>query len=268
MNDPFPNQDSIACGGYGQWIAKHREQHRKWFDLFRRIVSLCHSVRQNLSWNASDRQQLFVISLYLRSISLFEGVYVLAEKGLMAESRILSRSLLELSFILGAALKDRTFADGYVSSWNVRERKLRTQALPHLEQGGAAESVARISAQLRECEAASEGVNELKIEAISHLAGLHQLYETEYRALCRNTHIGLHDLDQYLVREEANRVTAFQWGPSDNHFEFSVKQPMHTMLQVVAAFFHSQQIDESTEWKRLAEELVALSPSAQTPASY
>lgn len=210
-----------------------------------------------------DQQQFFIISHYLRSISLFESACILAGKGLMAESRILSRSLLELTFILVAAVRDKDFVTEYVSSKDIEERKLRSQSLPFLREFLSAEMTEKIEAQLDEYEVKSKDTTKWEIWKIADLAELRCLYETDFRVLSGSTHIGSRDLDQYLVKNERGHLIGFQWGPSDDYLELSVSLPMHSMLLILDSVCRKYEIDESEEMARIKEKWLALQPSSR-----
>ena len=257
VKEAFP-LSSVLNGHGDTWVSAHRERNRTWFELYSRIDALCHKVRAQLRWDANDPQRRFVNALYHRSLSLFESVYVIAEKGFMAESRILSRSLLELTFVLVAALKDKTFPEKYASGIAASETKLLNQSLPHLTQYLPQEKLEKLKKQQRGLQPASKGINPNKVEPISILAGLHDRYDTAYRALCRSTHVGPHDLDQYLVLDQQRRITGFQYGPSSDHFEMSMFISADTMMLILRSVCPYNNIDAIQEWMQLAGELTKL----------
>lgn len=244
----------------GEWVATHRERNRAWFETYKRLDLLCHRVRAKLRCPKNDKPRFFVDALYLRSLGLFEAISILAEQGLVGESLIISRSLLELCFVLVAAAKDKDFAKECLSGSDVSELRLMRCSLPRLKDQVPAELMQRLEMRQQELERASKSVTGANIEETSKRAGLHDRYDLDYRALCRYTHFSPYNLDQYLAMDMDKQceVVGFRWGPSDHNFGLSMTESAHTMMEIVKTVCSYHNLDERGELDRIASELARL----------
>ncbi|MBI4661492.1 MAG: hypothetical protein HY735_21940 [Verrucomicrobia bacterium] len=108
--------------GFCVWRERNREWHRDLFALHEAIDSLGHTALGLTGFSQDDKLKMSVVLILVRALSMFEAMHLLAERGLIAEFRLLGRCLLELAFNLGALIKADGFFDEYVAK-SLRERK-------------------------------------------------------------------------------------------------------------------------------------------------
>ena len=51
-----------------------------------------------------------MVALYMRTLTLYQSIYFIAQRGLLAETRILLRSLIETVFYLAALSNDESIS--------------------------------------------------------------------------------------------------------------------------------------------------------------
>jgi hypothetical protein len=87
------------------WILKIRSNHSDFFDLAADMNKLSQKVLFDLKANSRNPHEIIMESLFIRCLNTFQGLVLLAERGMMAQSRILARALMEALFRLCALSK-------------------------------------------------------------------------------------------------------------------------------------------------------------------
>ena len=72
-----------------QWIEKHRKENSEWFELCEEINRFSHSTMFTMTIHNKYLPKLIVASLYIRAMSNFQGIILLAERGMMNEAKSL-----------------------------------------------------------------------------------------------------------------------------------------------------------------------------------
>ena len=88
-----------------------RQRHRERFDLADQVSDLGQRLMPQIAAVPRSQQNLLACGYFVRGLQTLQGSVLMAERGMVAEARILLRSALETLFYLGAALKDKEFAN-------------------------------------------------------------------------------------------------------------------------------------------------------------
>jgi hypothetical protein len=87
-------------------IANIRADFAPWFDAVTAFNTLGMRVLPNVKADQSSNQQLVVAALYGRVLTSFQAAVLLAERGLLADARIVVRGAAETAIVLVAVEKD------------------------------------------------------------------------------------------------------------------------------------------------------------------
>ncbi len=90
-------------------IATIRERHAPWFAFVEKLNCLAMTVLLREAPKVND--EVYLGTLYARSVTMFQGAVRLAERGLAAESRTLVRGCAETAIALGCVRRDKSFFD-------------------------------------------------------------------------------------------------------------------------------------------------------------
>lgn len=167
------------------WIDKFRAQFKEWFELADELNRHCHALMFKIDAHSGDMEEVLVATLYLRSMTTFQSVVLLAERGLTAQGKMLARCMFDSIFPLCAISNDRDhkyFVD-YIEAdlisrknFTKKYRKLTTAKEEHLRELNALES------ELKK-EIENGKVKELKTLDWAKRAGLEDWYHSAYSTL-------------------------------------------------------------------------------------
>ncbi|OPY84479.1 MAG: hypothetical protein A4E72_02214 [Syntrophus sp. PtaU1.Bin208] len=97
-----------------QWIEKHRSENRQWFSLCENINQFSHDTMFKTSVHNEYLPEIIVALLYVRAMSNFQGIILMAERGMINEAKALMRCLLECVFAIVAVEKDKEIVNQFV----------------------------------------------------------------------------------------------------------------------------------------------------------
>ena len=89
-----------------QTITGFRKRYSEWFGLSDEVNRYCHQLMHNLDVHSGDMEEVIVATLYLRSMEIFQGAIILAERGLTAPAKMLARCIFDSTFPLCAISND------------------------------------------------------------------------------------------------------------------------------------------------------------------
>jgi hypothetical protein len=162
-----------------------------------------------------DRQQVVVSSLLPRLLTAFQGGLLLAERGLSAELKLLTRKVLEVTFRIAAIARDADVAEKYIQSDEMNRKKLLSKLRRLRTVTHTTEELATIDQLETEVKAAVQAaqIKELSIEWYAEKAGMSDFYNSVYAYLSQSAHANVRDLDALVERDVHGEPEAFRYGP-------------------------------------------------------
>jgi hypothetical protein len=215
------------------WIGKIRAKHLKFFELADETNELCQSSMFELEPHSKHLQELLAASLFLRSISGYQATILLAERGMMPESRVMARTMLETIFSLCAIQKEPKLANDYAREDQHNRLKFLNK-FKVLHGGNLPDDVTQDELVELENELKQDiGKNQSKVrstEQWAEKAGMHDWYLSAYAMLSMSVHTKVRDLEDYMIRDNKEEVREFQWGPSDIGIQEVLMTAIEAML--------------------------------------
>ena len=242
------------------WVRECRKRFEKWFVLTGDVNSL--AVDTIFQFDAHNKliHEMLLATLYLRTLHNYQGTILMAERGMMAQGRIMARSILDSVFPLVAIAKDQEFAATYAENHTLQQvkyfrkvQKLTTARLPDVD---APENLAR-AAELQE-QIDAKGIKHISTESIAERAGLGEWYLTAYSLLSGTVHARAGDLEEYLVLAPDDEIKEFDWGPKTKGMELLLMSAMESMLMGVEHAVTISPRHPSSRLEELRARLVAL----------
>lgn len=102
---PFSKNGFLGINAI-QASERYRSEHAEFFDHFTAVNRVSHQFIDTCNLDTRDGQQLFVGGLFLRSLTVFQAMLILTERGIASEVMTMLRSLLELKFQIHAIIAD------------------------------------------------------------------------------------------------------------------------------------------------------------------
>jgi hypothetical protein len=100
--------------GISTWTNGYHELYSPWLKIYTEFNSFAQDVLFRCDVPSGNLRLTLAKTLFIRILSNYQGVYLLAERGMEAETTILLRSLCEATFALVAILKQVDFAARYI----------------------------------------------------------------------------------------------------------------------------------------------------------
>lgn len=200
------------------WIEKYRTEHSGFFELANDANQLFQKAMLELDAHNQVPQEIIVASLYMRALSSYQGVILMAERGMIPEARVLTRSLLEVIFTLCAIIKNKDLTAIYIDEDKRKKlkflNKFRQLHNGNLPKDIDSNEIHKLEKELK-VEIEKDNIKIRKTEEWAKDAGLHDWYLTAYAVLSDSVHIKVSDLERHVVADENDVIKEFKWGPSD-----------------------------------------------------
>lgn len=234
------------------WTIKHRKVNAEYFNLCEDINKFCQKMMLSLEVHNEYLPEILVASLLARALSNFQGMILLAERGMINECKTLLRCLLEGAFAAVAIEKDTNFAIELVNNDSFQVRRalrayLKRKYLCLEDKKLAEEKLDAIEQNIKE-----QNIKEIKIRKIADKAGLLGLYNTAYRVLSGTIHASVRDLQQYLKINEKEKIIGLLWGPVIDDIDFVLLMGVESILHIVESIFQIFSIEDRKEFELLS----------------
>lgn len=192
-----------------KWIASNRSANSGWFIHVDKLNRLAQRAVFLVSADENSNREFVSILLFLRALFHFQAVVLLAERGMATEARSLARGSLEAAFCLKALVADEAFLDQLVRA-DAHHRKNIVTALTSPLQRDFLDSarIPELESFLSDLKASGDKTATLKVEQIAKMGGLHEVYQTVYRALSGDaSHVSASSLNRYVAEAADGKVT-------------------------------------------------------------
>lgn len=247
-----------------QWIEKHRKENSEWFELCEEINRFSHSTMFTMTIHNKYLPELIVASLYIRAMSNFQGIILLAERGMINEAKSLLRCLLECEFAVVAIDKDKTVVNQFVLEDQIQRRdylkaykRNKGIGIPHSQDAPSLEEIDTLLQDI-ECQIEKNNIKKLTKRNLSEKAGLISTYDSAYKLLSGTIHVNARDLEQYLELNEAGEVKRLLWGPDVKEIDVILLTAAETMLFVLTSTSHIFSLSYDEKWKGLIDKYNSL----------
>jgi len=216
---------SIAEQGFlspdiAHFVAKHRADNKAAFDL----ADDLNRTAQRLMLGTEVRMEGDVLSeknlaqlLFVRALSNFQGVVLLAERGAIVEARTLARTCLETVFALVAAVKmDGRFIDRMVANEMGSKSKGANWLLNRADRADYLHPKAdeKLQAFIDRLKADNEPTGAFGSEDMARRAGLDGLYMFFRQFSSDAAHPMLEALNRYIDNDRGGIGPEITWGPN------------------------------------------------------
>jgi hypothetical protein len=208
--------DGFLSRDITHWIEKHHTENKAWFELAEEINRFAQEQMLKLDIHNNDYQELLVAAGLFRTVSSFQGTYVLLERGMIFEAGTQLRGQIESMFVVAAAANEREFAHRYILSDGVHKLRLMKNLLNSNDEIKAIvdtsvswKEVVALKDQLK-----ADNINDIQIKNIAIAAGYLNWYTVVYTYLSQMAaHPTPLSLDSYLFAPDGKTATEFLWGP-------------------------------------------------------
>lgn len=235
------------------------QKHDGLWSLALKLNSAANKLQYNLSAHLNAPHELVGTPLYIRSISNYQAFLILVSKGMLHQSHIMLRALVEVMFPLVAISKDSAFAFEYIRhdehsrkgvlSKLKRYKETVDKEDPRIEQTN--EIIESIKDNID-----TNDIHKYSTEELSIKAGLHSWYDTVYAITSAAVHTTPRSIEGHLViNEDDGAITGFKNEPEIDNIDTALSTGINTMQIAIEAICDIFSIDYPNSLKDLDEEL-------------
>lgn len=182
--------------------------HKKYGDcikLFKDISDYAVLAQYKIEIIHDNFQSLIAGMLFIRTLANCQGAYLLIERGMDIQARILLRATLESLFSFVAICKSEQTAQEFIDANECARKKMLNKARMWEEE--ALKEMAKEYATEEKLEEINNAIEEKNAKSIctermSIKAELHDCYLTIYCVLSQSVHTSVRDLERHLVLNE------------------------------------------------------------------
>lgn len=257
-------QSGFLSDESNEWAKEIREKNRRLFEFAEKVNKAVQpTVLSEFDPHQRDARELISKLFLIRSVSKFQAIVFLAERGMFHEGRIILRSLLETMFYVVAMAKDRETYKKVAAKVFFEQKKTSNIFQRWIDDGVIVETeeLATLISSLREmaCENIEEHeLTEKKIFEVADLGDNLLIYNTTYRRLCSDTHASILALAENLEIGSDGEIHSIISGPSVEGLDLLLLTAVSTLLSTYDAtrkIFGLTGPDLASEFTETLEEL-------------
>lgn len=180
-------------------------------------------------------QHWCLAALYLRSLSLYQSIFILSKKGITREANVLLRSLFEIKYIVIALSKFPDLVSVYLGQEAIEMKKILKNSRRWEKNFAEIISVKEVEYKLREVDTLIN-INKIKKYSIKDFAErANQLmdYEMYYSILCLTGHSNIYDIKKHFILDKQGILASFNWGPNKNDITNTLGIATETMFIIL-----------------------------------
>ena len=238
-------------------VVQHvRAAHSELFAFCERLNELAHSSLFSSKVNRDDLRELVLSTLILKAMTAFQGVIIVAERGMPSETRILLRTLLEVMFRAIAIAKNPDATRVYVGEDVIRRKKLIRKfrrLSSHLQVSADPAELDRVE-EILTARVTVEGIVERTTLWYAEQAGMEDFYHSAYSLLSEAVHVSVGQLESALNLDDNGALVGLSYAPSDAEIEHHLLASAEALIFALRATYSVVDVQTSEEIHAIHDE--------------
>lgn len=197
------------------WIAKHRKANGLLFQICDEVNQLAQIHLFKLDIHNNAVQEILVGLLFVRALSAYQASLLLCERGIITETKIILRTLLEILFRIAAISKDEVIANAYILEDEVHRKKFlnKFKSLNASVKSAAGNPELEDLLNTLKKNIEEKDIKELQTQWFAHKAGLDDFYNSAYSLFSDSVHANVRDLEELFNTNFEGSITGINFGP-------------------------------------------------------
>jgi len=219
------NEEGFLSKDIELWVEKYRKENYKLFNTCKNLNRHAQSILSELEITSEDIQKIISSSLFIRLLGQYQSVFVLIERGMINEAKIILRVMLDGLFILLAILKNEKYTKFYIN--DDIEKRIHflkrfsnnrgnhfDDILQELNEDNIKKELKGLTEQKEKLE-----YSNLKFKGMisskkwAEFAEMEGLYYRLYSQFNDSVHTLSRDLVQYVSVDDNGEISRMNWGP-------------------------------------------------------
>jgi hypothetical protein len=234
-------KDGFLSSDLHIFISHSRNQFGAWFELIDALNKDIFPVLLNVKPRTDNKQQFTAALLFSRTAQSFQAAILLAERGLISESRTLVRSCLETAIVLAMVAKDGDFVEKIVEAHNKHYLSLinamsADQKVMSALPPDTAEQFRKIKEDITS--RYPSGPRDYNLEAVAIKVGLGSLYTAIFRSTSGDAaHATIGAMLQHTWQDEAGEIEDLRFEPTTTDLDVTLSNAVSCLLHALEPMY-------------------------------
>lgn len=238
-----------------------KEVHSELWSIATDINSFIERFYRGISVSNNDVDKLIAVTLYLRCHADYQAIILMASRGMLAQSYVIVRTLVETVFIISAIEKDSGFANKFVGHEEHQRKGVLGKLRRYKESVDANHSdLPKIEKLIKSIvdKISTNTIGKLSTEEISKIGGLHNWYDTVYAYTSMYVHISPRTLEQYIDSDSGTKkIKSLSFGPQFEELNRPVSTAVGAICKSIESLCGILGIPIEAEFQKLDSRYVA-----------
>jgi hypothetical protein len=244
LSDEAEQGKQLVLNGYGDAFAGASELNQKAMALLRDL---------HVDWN--DEAKVIIAALFVRIVETYQAAILLLERGMVAQARMLVRTLLDALFSMAAICRQPELVNSYVAqhyasvlkALQAAQRWKQKTLQGRLDPTKIAEIIALNEAKLKATPAKA-----LKVWQWAEKAGLSDYYNVFYVENSSAVHSDMWALNDHVENTPDQEVQVY-FGPTDAGLYHALRSCTTALLTAMESFMQAYNIPAGGELTKKRE---------------
>jgi hypothetical protein len=246
-------------GAQAEEISRNkRREEKELFDFVDSLNKFAQLLKYDFNIHNEDPQELIIGALFIKAHQSFESVVILAERGLVADSKSILRVLLEAVFYLKAVCEDRNFTFDYIKGDDVERFKILNRVFKdnsnvfsdELKAYASKERIEELRPQIWK-----RDESPLEIYKVAKRAGMDDFYQLVYGTLSADIHTSVGSLEKYYGLDQNGKVVYLESVPNFTDMKSVIVTSCSILIVALGCTSKFFELDYESEISRYREEV-------------
>lgn len=234
-----------------QIILELENEYPGLWDLAMETNILVNQHQYSLSANTNNIHELIGAPLFIRTVSNYQALLILISKGMLQQSHIMLRALVEALFPLVAISKNNQFANEYINHDEYSRKSVLGKLKRYKETLNEVDPNIQVTSEV--INAIKNNITENNIhyfsaEELSRKANLHSWYDTVYAITSAAVHTTPRSLEAHLVVDsDGETIKEFKNEPDIQKIDTALStgiNAMHIAMEACCDIFSENHPEE------------------------
>jgi hypothetical protein len=194
----------------------HYKEHKQIFDVCYKINTFTHTLKSEVEIDPHNCRQVIASCLFIKIMNGFQAIILLFLKGLEAEAKIITRTVLESLFVLKAITDNEGEVRIFLNTDKLKQEKLLKKIFKYDNENIYIALKEKLTEEMLEELSQSnkkERIKDIKVYEWAKKADLLEYYCYVYEALNPEVHPNVRNLEKYLVVDDNQKITEIDCTP-------------------------------------------------------
>lgn len=241
-------QDGFLSPQIEDWRLSSCASMREWVVLVARVNNTALEIIQRLAPEGTSRREMFGAALFARAVQSFEASVILAERGMLADARTLSRSVVETSFFLGGLARISDFHEQMAADSNKHYYGMADGLSRMLRESNGSEErkdAEALKDLLHDVKAKGYRTQQINMRELAKKVGMEKLYQVVYRQLSGDAaHPSITSIEKHFARNDG-AVEKLIFSPQRDGIEEALSVSIAAVMFAMEAVCEIFKLDET-----------------------